>query len=162
MSKKNMIKLLYEMMKNSKRSDRAIANIIGVSQPTITRMRQRLEKTGYILDYTIVPDLKKLGFEIAAFTFVNTAKTGTKEPSENVEKWIESNSKIVFAASGDGLNGKNSVIITMHKDFTDYSEFMSEFRSKWAVNIRDIDSFLVPLRGRIPKRFGFKYLENIQ
>ncbi|MFQ5999532.1 MAG: Lrp/AsnC family transcriptional regulator [Candidatus Bathyarchaeia archaeon] len=162
MTKKNMIKLLYEMMKNSKRSDRALAKIIGVSQPTITRMRQRLEKTGYILDYTIIPNLEKLGFEIAAFTFMNTVKTGAKEPGENVEKWIESNPKIVFAASGDGLNGKNSVIISMHKDFTDYSEFMSEFRSKWAANIRDIDGFLVPLRGRLPKRFGFKYLESVE
>jgi len=152
-----MIKLLYEMMKNSKRSDRELAKIIGVSQPTITRMRQRLEKTGYIKDYTIIPDLEKLGFEIAAFTFVNKNELG-----ENADKWIKSNPKIVFAAAGDGLNGKNSIMISMHKDFTDYSEFMSDFRSKWAANIRDMDSFLVPLRGRVPKRFAFSYLENIK
>ena len=162
MPKKNMIKLLYEMMKNSKRSDRALAKIIGVSQPTITRMRQRLEKTEYIQDYTIIPNLEKLGYEIAAFTFMNTVNTGAKELSENMEKWIESNPKIVFVANGDGLNGKNSVMVSMHKDFTDYSEFMSEFRSKWTANVRDIDSFLVPLRGRLPKRFGFGYLESIQ
>ena len=162
MTKKNMIKLLYEMMKNSKRSDRALAKIIGVSQPTITRMRQRLEKTGYIQDYTIIPNLEKLGYEIAALTFMNTVNTGAKELSENMEKWIESNPKIVFVANGDGLNGKNSVMVSMHKDFTDYSEFMSEFRSKWTANVRDIDSFLVPLRGKLPKRFGFGYLESIQ
>ena len=151
-----MIKLLYEMMKNSKRSDRELAKIIGVSQPTITRMRQRLEKRGYILDYTVIPDLEKLGFEIAAFTFMNQG------PSENVNKWIESNPKIVFGAVGDGLNGKNSVMISMHKDFTDYSEFMSDLRSKLAANIKDIDSFLVPLRGRLSKRFAFSYLESIK
>jgi len=159
-----MIKLLYEMMKNSKRSDREIAKIIGVSQPTITRMRQRLEKTGYILDYTVIPDLEKLGFEIASFTFMNTVETGAKghELSENMKKWLESNPKIVFAANGGGLEGKNFVIISMHKDFTDYSEFMSEFRSKWAANVRDINSFLVPLRSRLPKRFSFRYLESGQ
>ena len=157
MAKKNMIKLLYEMMKNSKRSDREIAKIIGVSQPTITRMRQRLEKTGYIRDYTVIPDLEKLGFEIAAFTFINENELG-----ENADKWIESNPKIVFAATGDGLNGKNSVMVSLHKDFTDYSKFISDFRSKWGANIRDIDSFLVPLRGGPSKRFSFSYIESIR
>jgi len=160
MAKQNMIKLLYEMMKNSKRSDREIAKIIGVSQPTITRMRQRLEKTGYIRDYTVIPNLEKLGYEIAAFTFVTVANSNVK--SEDMKKWVESNQKIVLSASGDGLNGKNSVMVSIHKDFTDYSKFMSEFRSKWSGNIKDIDGFLVPLRGDIPKHFSFKYLQPIQ
>jgi len=160
MAKQNMIKLLYEMMKNSKRSDREIAKIIGVSQPTITRMRQRLEKTGYIRDYTVIPNLEKLEYEIAAFTFITIANSNVK--SENMKKWIESNSKIVLSASGDGLNGKNSIMVSIHKDFTDYSKFMSEFRSKWSENIRDIDGFLVPLKGDIPKHFSFKYLQTPQ
>jgi len=160
MAKQNMIKLLYEMMKNSKRSDRGIAKIIGVSQPTITRMRQRLEKTGYIRDYTVVPDLKKLGYEIVAFTFTTVANSDVK--NENMNKWIGSNSKIVFSASGDGLNGKNSIMVSIHTDFTDYSKFMSEFRSKLSENIKDVDSFLVPLRSDIPKHFSFKYLQAMQ
>ncbi|MDH4221299.1 MAG: Lrp/AsnC family transcriptional regulator [Candidatus Bathyarchaeota archaeon] len=157
MAKQNMIKLLYEMMKNSKRSDREIAKIIGVSQPTITRMRQRLEKTGYIRDYTVIPNLEKLGYEIASFTFVTTGNSNAE--SENMNKWIESNSKIVFSASGDGINGKNSIMVSIHKDFTDYAKFMSELRSKWSENIRNIDGFLVPLKGDIQKHFSFKYLQ---
>ena len=152
-----MIKLLYEMMKNAKRSDREIAKIIGVSQPTITRMRQRLEKTGYVRNYSVIPNLEKLGCEIAAFTFMAIANSNVK--SENMNKWIESNPKIVFSASGDGLNGKNSIMVSIHKDFTDYSKFMSELRSKWSENIRNIDGFLVPLRGDIQKHFSFKYLQ---
>ncbi len=160
MAKQNMIKLLYEMMKNSKRSDREIAKIIGVSQPTITRMRQRLEKTGYIRDYTVIPNLKKLGYEIVAFTFMDTANSNKKD--ENMKEWIESNPKIVLTASGDGLDGKNSIMASIHTDFTDYSDFMSEFRSKWSGKIRDIDSFLMPLRGSILKHFSFKYLQPIE
>ena len=157
MPKQNMIKLLYEMMRNSKRSDREIAKIIGVSQPTITRMRQRLEKTGYIRDYTVIPNLEKLGYEIAAFVFMTTSNSNAK--SENMNKWTESNPKIVFSASGDGINGKNSIMVSIHKDFTDYSKFMSELRSKWSENIRNIDGFLVPLKGDIQKHFSFKYLQ---
>jgi len=37
-------KLLRELLKNSKRSDRDLAKILKVSQPTITRTRHKLEK----------------------------------------------------------------------------------------------------------------------
>jgi DNA-binding Lrp family transcriptional regulator len=157
MARQNMIKLLYEMMKNSKRSDREIAKIIGVSQPTITRMRQRLEKRGYIRDYTVIPNLEKLGYEIAAFTFMAIANSDAK--SEKMNKWIESNPKIIFLAYGDGINSKNSIMVSLHKDFTDYSKLMSELRSKWSENIRNTNGFLVPLKGDIPKHFSLKYLQ---
>ena len=45
---------------------------MGVSQPTVTRRRAELEKEK-LLDYTAIPDLKKLGFEILAITFGNRA-----------------------------------------------------------------------------------------
>ena len=157
MPKQNMIQLLYEMMKNSKRSDREIAKIIGVSQPTITRMRQRLEKTGYIRDYTVIPNLEKLGYEIAAFTFMTLVNSNVK--SESTNEWIESNPKIVFSASGNGINGKNSITVSIHENFTDYSNFMSELRSNLSEKISKIDGFLVPLRGELSKHFSFKYLQ---
>ena len=37
-------KLLFELMKNSHRSDRQLAKALGVSQPTVTRRRAMLEK----------------------------------------------------------------------------------------------------------------------
>ena len=46
--KERMMRVLLEYLKDSKRSDREIAKIVGVSQPTITRMRQRLVKEGAI------------------------------------------------------------------------------------------------------------------
>jgi len=36
-------KLFHELIKNSKRSDRELAKMLRVSQPTITRTRKRLE-----------------------------------------------------------------------------------------------------------------------
>ncbi len=57
-------------MKNSHRSDRELAKAMGISQPTITRIRRKLEKEGYIKEYTIIPDFNKLGYEILAFTFI--------------------------------------------------------------------------------------------
>jgi predicted XRE-type DNA-binding protein len=37
--KERMMRILLEYLKDSKRSDRELAKIVGVSQPTITRMR---------------------------------------------------------------------------------------------------------------------------
>ena len=59
------LKLISELVKNSRRSDRELAKAIGISQPTVSRMRVRLEKEG-LIDYSAVPNLAKLGFEIIA------------------------------------------------------------------------------------------------
>jgi len=64
------LKLVAELMKDSHRSDRELAKILNVSQPTVSRARARLEKEGFIREYTVIPDFVKLGFQIAAITLV--------------------------------------------------------------------------------------------
>ncbi len=165
MSKDRMMELLHELLKNSKRSDRDLARILGVSQPTVTRTRRKLEKTGYVKEYTVIPDLAKLGYEIAAFTFMNIIRYDerTGEPfrqlAEKCHKWAVEKPKILLGAAGDGLDGKNCMMISLHKDFTDYYQFISEFRGKWSSHMRDIESFLVSLKATMIKPFSFRYLE---
>ena len=167
MSQDRMILLLHELMKNSKRSDRDLAKILGVSQPTLTRMRKRLERDGYILDYTAIPNMTKLGFEVTAFTFLNIdrydAKTGELDVAlgERAHKWVAHNSKIIFAAGGEGLEGKNCMMLSVHRDFTAFTEFISDFRAQWTARIKNIDSFLVSLKGKMPKQFSLRNLEII-
>jgi len=86
MSEDRMMELLRELLKNSKRSDRDLARILGLSQPTVTRTRRKLERTGYVLEYTVIPDFTKLGYEIMAFTFMNVIRYDKKtgEPFRNV------------------------------------------------------------------------------
>ncbi len=161
-----MMELLHELLKNSKRSDRDLARILGVSQPTVTRMRRKLERTGYVLEYTVIPDFTKLGYEIVAFTFMNIIRYDEKtgEPfrklAENAHKWAVEDPRIVLGAAGDGLDGKNCMMISLHRDFTDYYRFISKFRGKWASHLRDIESFLVSLKATMIKPFSFRYLET--
>jgi len=165
MSTDRMMLLLRELIRNSKRSDRDLARILGVSQPTLTRMRKRLEKEGFILDYTAIPNMIKLGYEIVAFTFLdidrNHSKTGdlNHELEESAHKWLVHNAKIIFGATGEGLEGKNSVMISVHRDFTDFADFIKDFRTRWASSIRDIDTFLVSLKSKMPRSFSFRNLE---
>jgi Lrp/AsnC family leucine-responsive transcriptional regulator len=60
-------KVLSELMKNAKISDRELAKKIGSSQPTVTRARRKLEKEGYIREYTVIPNFRKLGIGCHAF-----------------------------------------------------------------------------------------------
>ena len=157
MMKKRMLKLLFELMKNAKRSDREIAKIIGVSQPTITRMRQRLEKTA-IVDYTVIPDWTELGFEIMAMTLVKAK--GVPESTENAKKWAMKTPNVVFAAGGEGM-GMDYAIISFHKNYSSYSSFIDNLKTEWAENLQDLQSFLMTTgEERMVKTLSLKYLEK--
>jgi DNA-binding Lrp family transcriptional regulator len=90
-------KLLSELLKNSRRSDRELAKAIGVSQPTTTRLRTKLEKEGYIKEYTIIPNFSKIGYTIMALNFI---KLDPKIAAYDIEE---------FRASHPDTMGKDSV-----------------------------------------------------
>jgi len=158
MPKQKMIDLLYELLKNSKRSDRELSKVVGVSQPTITRMRKTLEKSGYIREYTVMPALGKLGFEIIALNFVSVSTT--PEDMKEIHEWFRKNPKILFSSSGEGLNGKTLLLVSIHKDFTDFSEFTHALRRFLASRAISVESFLASLKTDVIKNFSFKNLER--
>jgi len=159
MPKQKLIDLLYEIMKDSRRSDRELAKTVKVSQPTITRMRKVLEDTGYIREYTVVPALEKLGFEILAFNFLSADVT--PKHRKEMEEWIRENQKIVFSSSGEGLISKTLVLASIHKDFTDFSNFVHGIRSSFVSSNLSIESFLVSLKTDVIKHFSLNDLEKI-
>lgn len=159
MPKQKMVDLLYELMKNSKRSDRELAKVVGVSQPTITRKRKKLEKMEYIREYTVIPALEKLGFEILALNFLSTS-TKPKDIKE-MQEWISESQKIVFSSLGEGIDGKTVLLVSIHKNFTDFSEFTRELRTILGSKAASTESFLVSLKTDMIKHFSFKNLERI-
>jgi len=77
------LRLISELLKGSRRSDRDLAKRLGVLQPTVTRTRSRLEKEGIIKEYTIVPDFASLGFQLMSFTFLKLKEPLSNEKLEN-------------------------------------------------------------------------------
>ena len=141
------IKLISELVKNSRRSDRELAKALGVSQPTVSRIRLKVEKQG-LIDYSAVPNLAKLGFEIMVVTFGK--RDYAKHPEINLQKakdFEQRHPSIIFGAAGKGL-GFDRIAISIHRNYSDYSRFLQELRNEWA-GIMDIeDFFIVDLKSR--------------
>ena len=110
MKQQKLLRLVSEMLKNSKKSDRELAGILGVSQPTVSRTRARIEKE-YIKTYTIIPDFQKLGYQIMAFTLAkmktfSETSTATKMV-QKMKDWVANRANVIFASDGEGFgNGK--------------------------------------------------------
>jgi len=158
-------KILFELMKNSKTSDRELAKRIGVSQPTVSRRRAKLEKEE-LLDYTAIPNLKKLGFQIMAFSFSKWTPEAVTEllPKEKfiqqVQRFFSVCPNVIFATTGgSGLGGMDSASISVHKDYGDYSEFMRQIKREWGKYVATFDSFIFGLSSDdVVRPITFKYL----
>jgi len=156
--KKNEMRLLVELIKNSSRSDRKLAKVLGTSQPTVTRMRNKLVKEGFIQEFTVIPDFVKMGFEIVAVTLTKTKF----EPKsrERLKKPIMAKPNIIFCAEVEGM-GKNGIYISFHKNYADYSKFIAKYMTEWTDVIESYDTILISIPGRIVKPLSLKYLTEL-
>jgi len=158
--KETEIRLLVELLKNSKKSDRQIAKTLGVSQPTVTRTRAKLEREKVIQEYSILPDLTKLGFELMAITAVSFTVQRTEKFKERAEAWMKKHPNILLSSRVQGM-GKDGIVISLHKDFTDYESFMVTLKSDWADSVKDVEGILISIKGYQAKPFSFKYLSEM-
>jgi DNA-binding Lrp family transcriptional regulator len=143
------LRLVSELMKNSRRSDREIAKVIGVSQPTVSRMIKKLEKEGIIKEYTMIPDFMRLGYDIMAITFFGKQETEKKEERAELRKAaLEMERKTALAnlivVNGIGLE-KGRVAINLFRDYSSYAEGMRVIKSIPHIDADKMESFLVDL-----------------
>ncbi len=155
-------KILAALMKNAKISDRQLAKEIGVSQPTVTRRRAKLE-TETLDGYTAVPNWAVMGFEILAITvFKSHPSAGVKENVHvNVEKaakWLMKQPSVLLASGCRGM-GRNAVLVSVHKSYADFDRFMSEHKRELGYLFSEADTALVNLGGgEVIKPLHLKYL----
>ena len=156
--KEQTVKLLVELLKNSKRSDRELARVLNTSQPTITRARQKLEREGLVKGYTLIADWRKLGFEIMSFTFAKMrAEMRSEEMLRKTKKYTAKSPCAIYVAFGEGF-GMTGVIISLHRSYREYMQELSSFRIEWKDYIEDIKSFTTALGENEIRELSFKYL----
>jgi len=155
-------KILWELIKNSRRSDRELAKVLGISQPTVTRRRTALEKE-LIDGYTAIPKWRNLGYEVFAITLVKIkADIASKEKYDTTRKkgleWLMEQPNIIMSGACRGM-GMDSFMISLHKTYSDYDDFMRSYRLELGGFASDVQSILVNLAGKeVLKPLGFKYL----
>lgn len=141
-------RVLAELIGNCKRSDRELAKSLGISQPTVTRVRTWLEKNNYIREYTIIPTFSKVELEIIAFTFFKIRVGATKETlieiRRKTEEFLKNHPNIVLALRGEGM-GAEGILVSLHKDFASFTQFMRELKAE-TVNTEVIGNFLASLK----------------
>ncbi len=127
---------------------------MGISQPTVTRLRNQLEKQGYIQEYTVIPDLSKMDYSIMAILLLKYKANGqrTKQLIEDV-----ANGGTLFASRAQGM-GKNAVLISLFKNYREYAQYLNNISNKYDDILEDYDSILVDLKGPILKSLSLKNL----
>jgi len=143
------LRLISELLKDSRRSDRQLAKSIGVSQPTVTRTVRKLREAGYIKEFTIIPDFKKLGFQILAFS---TFKLTEQVPSEQLKEerilirkdFMKKPLAHIIGMSGTGLNA-DRMIVSFHESYSSYSGFLQRIRNDPLIKMNSLSSFVVDL-----------------
>jgi len=141
--KENELNALFELIKGARRSDREIAKALKVSQPTVTRARTKLEKTGFVKEYTAIPDFGKIGYDLLAFTLMSFAED-KPELFEKAREWIMKESCVIYANNGEGL-GMNSIMVSLHKGYASYSRLLTQLRRDWQPNLTSEQSFVISL-----------------
>lgn len=147
------LRLLSELMKDCRTSDRNLAKLLGSSQPTVSRARAKLEKQGYIKEYAAIPDFAKLGYTIMAVTLV---KLGTLSPERSKEaqkitpeELLKEAPEVVMFERCLG-NGFDGVIISFHRDYASYTKLIE--RAKSYPFIESTENLLVDLNDKLHYR----------
>jgi DNA-binding Lrp family transcriptional regulator len=148
-------------MKNSRRSDRELAKVLGVSQPTVSRTIGKLEKEGYFGRYTVIPNFAKLGYKLMAITFVKVGQSITPEEREKArgldhEILKKGPFEIIMGERGIGL-GYDGVFISYHRGYSEYTKLKQWFTQFEFLEVGKTESFLIDLEDKIhyrPLDFG--------
>lgn len=145
-------RIISELMINSHRSDRQLAKVLGISQPTVTRTRQKLEKEGVIKEYTMIPDFRRLGYNLFAVTFVKLKKSlnieELEKARESAKESIKGTLNYILLERGMGMN-YDGVFLSFHKDYASFSYHTEWLKQFDFLEIADIQSFLVDLNDKI-------------
>ncbi len=146
------LRLVSELMKNSRRSDRELAKALHTSQPTVSRTIKRLEKEGVIKEYTMIPDFAKLGYKLMGVSFIKFEDAVSESITSEIRKEtieVEKNNPYAsfMAVDGEGLK-KDRMFISLYRTYSDFNRAMGFTKRLPFVNIDSLESFLVDLENK--------------
>ena len=150
------LSLVAELLKDSRRSDRELAKVIGVSQPTVSRLMAKLRKAGFVREFTIIPDFNMIGYHICALTFANFE---TPKDLQAMRKLVEEQGRrlseipqavMIERGIGEGANG---VVISFHQTYSDFVEFQKWLKQFGSLSKYGLHHFIIDLDDKVHYRY---------
>ncbi|MEM0057734.1 MAG: hypothetical protein QXG09_02530 [Candidatus Bathyarchaeia archaeon] len=98
-----------------------------------------------------------MGCETVAFTFVKMNPQVYSKNIEEIRNYAKRWPNAIYVSRGEGM-GMTGIIISLHKNYTDYLQKLNIFRRDWGQYIEDIQSFLTSVSEGIIKEFNLEYI----
>lgn len=99
-----------------------------------------------MIEYSGTPNLVKLGYELIAVVLGKMNLRQYPDILQKVKDFTKQHPNVIFVAGGIGL-GFDRILISIHKDYADYSKFMSEIKAE-AGDAMEVQTFLISLTSK--------------
>lgn len=117
------LRILEELLKDSRKSFREVARSVGISVGTVLARVKNMEKKGVIKGYTVLLDHEKLGYELTAVIELTVSKGRLLE----VDKEIAKKPNVCAVYDTTGLT--DAMIIAKFKTREELSKFTKSLLS---------------------------------
>ena len=131
--------MLSQLERNARISNAELAERVNLSPTPCLRRLRRLEKLGFIRNYTAILNEKALGLQVSAFVFVNLDKN-TLENSELFEAALHDLPEVTEVSVVAGSHDYVLKVIT--KDLEDYERFLKQ-RLAVIKSVADLESIII-------------------
>lgn len=117
------IRILGELLKDSRQSYRKLAEILDVAVGTVQNRIRKLEKEGVIKGYTVLLDHEKLGYELTSITRITVSKGKLVDTEKEIAKMAPV--LAVYDVTGEA----DIIVIAKFKSRKDLSDFTKKLLS---------------------------------
>lgn len=119
------LKILNTLQKNGRIKRSELAQMVGLSVPSVSERMKRLEDAGVIREYTALLDSKKLGKDITAFVFVSI------DSSKNYPLFIERAMEVDEILECHSITGEGSHLLKVKTENTSTLEKLLARIQSW-------------------------------
>ena len=124
------MKILKELKKDSRLTTREIAKRIKSSAATVHRKLNNLVKEGYIKQFTIEPDWKKLGKTTLAYVLINVDYPHLKRKKLSQDTVAERLKHHPFVFDSVTITGRKDLVVKIRvKDIEELNKFINFLRN---------------------------------
>ncbi len=123
-------KFTVDLLAQCGKTDREVAKVLGVNNSTLSKRRRKLEREGYIKEYTFLPDFHKLGLEVIVFSFSSTTEVVPEENSKLLRELAQNTPEMLCLFEDHDAAGTNWFAITVHKSYDDFVELSKKIQNE--------------------------------